>query len=109
MILNEVHFAIFRCRFDSESVVPFPPGASSLSAMAPRTQNTMRHVAMLAGVSIATVSAVINGTAAVRPERKKRVLDAMTALNYFPDAIARGLKTRKSNAIGVIIERGQDR
>jgi LacI family transcriptional regulator len=71
--------------------------------MAQRTQNTMRHVAMLAGVSIATVSAVINGTAAVRPERKKRVLDAMTALNYFPDAIARGLKTGKSNAIGVVV------
>jgi LacI family transcriptional regulator len=63
----------------------------------------MRHVAMLAGVSIATVSAVINGTAAVRPERKKRVLDAMTALNYFPDAIARGLKTGKTNAIGVVV------
>jgi LacI family transcriptional regulator len=63
----------------------------------------MRHVAMLAGVSIATVSAVINGTAAVRPERKKRVLDAMAALNYFPDAIARGLKTGKTNAIGVVV------
>jgi LacI family transcriptional regulator len=63
----------------------------------------MRHVAMLADVSIATVSAVINGTARVRPERKKRVLEAMTALNYFPDAIARGLKTGKTNAIGVVV------
>jgi LacI family transcriptional regulator len=63
----------------------------------------MRHVAMLADVSIATVSAVINGTAAVRPERKKRVLDAMAALNYFPDAIARGLKTGKTNALGVVV------
>ncbi len=71
--------------------------------MAPRTQNTMRHVAMLADVSIATVSAVINGTASVRPERKKRVLDAMAALNYFPDAIARGLKTGKTNALGVVV------
>jgi LacI family transcriptional regulator len=71
--------------------------------MAQRTQNTMRHVAMLAGVSIATVSAVVNGTASVRPERKQRVLDAMAALNYFPDAIARGLKTGKTNAIGVVV------
>jgi LacI family transcriptional regulator len=63
----------------------------------------MRHVAMLADVSIATVSAVINGTASVRPERKKRVLDAMAALNYFPDAIARGLKTGKTNALGVVV------
>jgi LacI family transcriptional regulator len=63
----------------------------------------MRHVAMLADVSIATVSAVLNGTAPVRPERKKRVLDAMAALNYFPDAIARGLKTGKTSAIGVVV------
>jgi LacI family transcriptional regulator len=63
----------------------------------------MRHVAMLAGVSIATVSAVLNKTAPVRPERKQRVLDAMTALNYFPDAIARGLKTGKTNALGVVV------
>jgi LacI family transcriptional regulator len=63
----------------------------------------MRHVAMLAGVSIATVSAVINETAPVRPERKKRVVDAMAALNYSPDAIARGLKTGKTNAIGVVV------
>jgi LacI family transcriptional regulator len=99
MILNEAnsHFPPFPVRL--------PEGEEALpsSAMAPRTQNTMRHVAMLAGVSIATVSAVINGTAAVRPERKKRVLDAMAALNYFPDAIARGLKTGKTNAIGVVV------
>jgi LacI family transcriptional regulator len=63
----------------------------------------MRHVAMLAGVSIATVSAVVNETASVRPERKKRVVDAMAALNYLPDAIARGLKTGKTNAIGVVV------
>jgi LacI family transcriptional regulator len=63
----------------------------------------MRHVAMLAGVSIATVSAVVNETASVRPERKKRVVDAMAALNYMPDAIARGLKTGKTNAIGVVV------
>ena len=63
----------------------------------------MRDVARLAGVSTSTVSAVINETVTVSPERKSRVLDAMAALDYHPDAIARSLKTGKSNAIGVVV------
>jgi len=63
----------------------------------------MRDVARLAGVSTSTVSAVINNTVAVSPRRKSRVLDAMAALDYQPDAIARSLKTGKSNAIGIIV------
>lgn len=63
----------------------------------------MRDVARLAGVSTSTVSAVLNGTVPVRPERKKRVLDAIAALDYLPDTIARGLKTGKTNAIGVVV------
>lgn len=63
----------------------------------------MRDVARLAGVSTSTVSAVVNGTAPVRPERKKRVIEAMAALDYHPDAIARGLRTGKTQAIGVIV------
>jgi LacI family transcriptional regulator len=63
----------------------------------------MRDVARLAGVSTSTVSAVINDTVTVSPERKSRVLDAMAALDYHPDAIARSLKTGKSNAIGVVV------
>lgn len=68
-----------------------------------RTKYTMRDVARLAGVSTSTVSAVVNGVTPVSPERKKKVIEAMTALDYHPDAIARSLKTGKSNAIGVII------
>ncbi len=55
----------------------------------------MRDVARLAGVSTSTVSAVLNGTVPVRPERKKRVLDAITALDYLPDTIARGPQDRQ--------------
>jgi LacI family transcriptional regulator len=71
--------------------------------MAERTKYTMRDVARLAGVSTSTVSAVINESVAVSPMRKERVLAAMSALNYQPDAIARSLKTGRSNAIGVIV------
>ena len=63
----------------------------------------MRDVARLAGVSTSTVSAVINESVAVSPKRKERVLAAMSALDYQPDAIARSLKTGRSNAIGVIV------
>ncbi len=63
----------------------------------------MRDVARLAGVSTSTVSAVINESVVVSPKRKERVLAAMSALDYQPDAIARSLKTGRSNAIGVII------
>ncbi|MFZ0304418.1 MAG: LacI family DNA-binding transcriptional regulator [Terracidiphilus sp.] len=71
--------------------------------MAERTKYTMRDVARLAGVSTSTVSAVINESVIVSPQRKARVMAAMSALDYQPDAIARSLKTGRSNAIGVIV------
>jgi LacI family transcriptional regulator, galactose operon repressor len=71
--------------------------------MGERATYTMRDVARLAGVSTSTVSAVINGSVVVSPQRKERVMSAMSALDYQPDAIARSLKTGRSNAIGVII------
>jgi LacI family transcriptional regulator len=63
----------------------------------------MKDVARLAGVSISTVSAVVNDRVPVSPARKKKVLAAMAALDFQPDAIARGLKTGKTNVIGVIV------
>jgi LacI family transcriptional regulator len=71
--------------------------------MAKRTKATMRDVARLAGVSTTTVSVVLSETVPVSPARKKRVLDAIAALDYHPDAIARGLKTGKTHAIGMIV------
>lgn len=63
----------------------------------------MRDVARLAGVSIATVSAVINGTARVSPALTQRVQKAMEALDYHPDQVARSLKVGKTHVIGMII------
>ena len=68
-----------------------------------RKKHTMKDVARLAAVSTSTVSAVINGSVPVSPRRKQRVLDAMTALDYHPDAIARSLKTGRSLVIGVVV------
>jgi LacI family transcriptional regulator len=63
----------------------------------------MRDVARLARVSVATVSAVVNGKSSVRPLLVKRVQNAMRALDYHPDHVARSLKVRKTTTIGVVI------
>lgn len=64
---------------------------------------TMQDVARLAEVSVATVSAVINGTAKVSPKRAERVRKAMEAIDYHPDQVARSLKVGKTFVIGVVL------
>src|SRR5574339_1064208 len=64
---------------------------------------TIREVAEQAGVSYATVSHVINNTRWVSPETRERVLAAMDALNYRPNALARSLRRGKSNTIGLVL------
>lgn len=64
---------------------------------------TIKEVSRLAGVSIATVSNVINGSAPVADKTKKRVLNAVEKLNYEPNAFARGLITKRSGGIGVTV------
>jgi DNA-binding LacI/PurR family transcriptional regulator len=61
------------------------------------------EVARSAGVSIATVSRVANGTATVRPRTAARVRAAMERLGYRPHALARGLAARRSHTIGLLI------
>ncbi|WAH35081.1 substrate-binding domain-containing protein [Alicyclobacillus dauci] len=64
---------------------------------------TIYDVAREAKVSMATVSRVINGTAVVKDETKKRVQDAIARLGYRPNAIARGLASKRTRTIGVIV------
>lgn len=64
---------------------------------------TIKDVARLADVSIATVSHVLNGTRFVSKEVQLRILDAMETLNYQPSAVARGLRTKKTNTMAIII------
>jgi len=62
-----------------------------------------KDVARHAGVSIATVSHVINGTRFVSDETRNKVLAAIETLDYRPNAIARGLATNSTHKIGLII------
>jgi LacI family transcriptional regulator len=64
---------------------------------------TIREVAESAGVSYATVSHVINNTRVVSQETRERVLAAMSALNYRPNALARSLRQGKTNTMGLVL------
>ena len=59
-------------------------------------------VARLAGVSVPTVSRVLNDPEQVRPERRQRVLEAIELLHYRPSAAARALASRQSRTIAIV-------
>jgi LacI family transcriptional regulator len=64
---------------------------------------TIRDVAAKAGVSVATVSRVLNDPELVGQDTKERVLQAIQELDFHPNAMARGLSTQKTNTIGLIV------
>lgn len=65
---------------------------------------TRDDVARQAGVSVATVSYVLNaGPKPVSADKRKRVLEAVTELGYRPNAIARSLRARRTNILGLIV------
>jgi LacI family transcriptional regulator, galactose operon repressor len=64
---------------------------------------TMKDVAKLAGVSIATVSSTLSGRSFVSAELKQRVETAIRELGYAPNAVASGLKRGTSSLIGLIV------
>ncbi len=64
---------------------------------------TIKDVAKRAGVSVATVSHVINGTRPVSPETAAKVWKAIKELDYHPNAVARSLRTRTTHVIGVVV------
>lgn len=65
---------------------------------------TLREVAELAGVSIKTVSRVVNGEPSVTGPTAARVLDAVERLGYRPNPLARSLRTGTDAAVGVVVE-----
>jgi DNA-binding LacI/PurR family transcriptional regulator len=67
-----------------------------------RRTAVMADVAKLAGVSHQTVSRVINDSAHVRPQTRRRVLAAMRELDYRPNPAARALVTGRSRTLGVV-------
>ncbi|MCL2470175.1 MAG: LacI family DNA-binding transcriptional regulator [Propionibacteriaceae bacterium] len=64
---------------------------------------TSRDVARIAGVSQATVSRVLTPAAKVSPATRNKVLAAMEQIGYLPHAGAQAMKTRRTNAIGVVV------
>ena len=72
--------------------------------MVRRRAITIKEVAELANVSQMTVSRVLNGSAAVRSETRKRVQDAILELNYRPNLMARNLARGQSMVIGILYQ-----
>src|SRR6059058_5288594 len=64
---------------------------------------TIHDVAARAGVSVATVSRVLNGKELVREETSRHVLAAAKSLRYVPNVAARSLSIRRSHTIGIVL------
>lgn len=64
---------------------------------------TLDDIAKLAGVSATTVSRVINNYGSLSEKTKTKVFEAMRELNYQPNSLARSLKGKKTQLIGVIL------
>ena len=66
--------------------------------------STVHEVARAAGVSAATVSRFLNGTAKVSEEKRKSIESVIERLNYKPNVLAQNLKTGSSRTIGVLTQ-----
>lgn len=67
------------------------------------TPITIRDVARIAGVSVATVSRALNHSSVVSSQTRERVMQAVTELGYRPNANAQALATQSSETIGVVV------
>lgn len=63
----------------------------------------IKDVALRAGVSVSTVSHVVNGTRFVSKEARESVEDAVRVLGYVPSAVARSLKSNNTRTFGMVI------
>jgi len=64
---------------------------------------TIYNVALKAGVSLATVSRTLNNPDKVKQETRERVLKVIEELGYKPNAFAKGLASRKSTSVAVVV------
>jgi LacI family transcriptional regulator len=64
---------------------------------------TMKDVAKMAGVSLATASRGLSGNPHINADTRQRVLDAAAALSYRPDQVARSLRRRRTDLIGFVV------
>ncbi len=80
-------------------------GDDSLAHLHPQRQPTIYDVARAAGVSIASVSRVLNGRRNPLPDTRERVERAVAELGFIPDGAARALSARLKEVVGVVIRR----
>ena len=87
------------------SVVEFgvKPTQTGTTSVKKSLSYTMHDVARLAGVSVTTVSSVVNGRGGVTPKLTARVEDAIATLDYHPNEVARSLKVNRTFTIGMIV------
>ena len=64
---------------------------------------TIYDVSVKAGVSLATVSRVVNNNPKVSEKTRQKVLDAMKSLDYRPNSIAQSLASNRSNSVGILV------
>jgi LacI family transcriptional regulator len=81
------------------------PGAADGAAGDGPAPPTIYDVARAAGVSIASVSRVLNGRRNPRPETRDRVQRAVTELGFVPDSAARALSVRLKEVVGIVVRR----
>ncbi|MCW2773300.1 MAG: transcriptional regulator, LacI family [Nocardioides sp.] len=75
----------------------------------PRTRPTLEEVAALAGVGRGTASRVINGGEKVSERARQAVENAISELGYVPNAAARALVTRRTDAVALVIAESEER
>ncbi|HEV7941637.1 MAG TPA: LacI family DNA-binding transcriptional regulator [Solirubrobacteraceae bacterium] len=88
---------------DGEASQPAKSDNATASERGSSRPVTIRDVAALSGVSMATVTRALQGSPRLRPETRERVLESAKRLGYRPDSIARTLVTGTSGTIGVLI------
>ncbi|MCE4553912.1 LacI family DNA-binding transcriptional regulator [Pelomonas cellulosilytica] len=91
-----------RRKLPPAAAAPDAEEGAGVTRVTPPPRVSIRHVAETAGVSLKTVSRVINDDPAVRPEMRERVRQAIAALNYQSDPLARSLRSAHSFAIGLV-------
>ncbi|HKV87270.1 MAG TPA: LacI family DNA-binding transcriptional regulator [Candidatus Dormibacteraeota bacterium] len=74
----------------------------------PKGPLTIYDVASRAGVSIASVSRVLNGQGSPRPDTRQRVMQAVRDLSFVPDGAARALSKNLKEVVGVVFRRGAE-